>query len=165
MSDNDLVSLEFWLRATAPSIPSVVTVIVGFYVHHKTALLRQKRQEAHDRIEWIKTQVEKVNEPPRECWTLTGKQAASQGKVNTLRGFIQILDVNFHGLILLNPSFLNAREKYFVYKNALDEYKQESDVFSIQDVRRQKGMFERTSIYRDSAHFLIELTRVFQKNP
>lgn len=128
----------WWLLETlVPSAPPTIAAIVGFFVFHKLALQRQKREEVRQALENFRKSISELLEASTKCWEITGKKANSSGRVRKYKSKLTRSNLGLSALITYDPFFVEIKEKYRIYRSKLDEVSNEVSRDSIEGKSRK----------------------------
>lgn len=110
-----------WLQILAPSIPSTIAIVVGFYAFHYYALKRQKRQEVFDEIKKLHLLLDECVKVAEDAWKQSGKRAVESGGVMQLRGKLMQLSNTTENLVEKDALFCGLRELVRAFRKGVDE--------------------------------------------
>lgn len=110
-----------WIELFAPSLPSTVAIVAGFYAFHYFAVKRQKRQEIFEESKKLHNLVDECIEIAKESWKVSGKRAVEAGKVMHLRGKLMQLSTTAENLVEKQKRFGELNACIRAFRKAVDE--------------------------------------------
>lgn len=141
-----------WLmQALIPSVPPTLTAVVGFYVFHKLAVRRQKREEVRQICQKFRDSLQELCNSAEKAWEKSGDSAVRDGDVVEFKGRIFLADINLNSIITHEVNFRPLKSVYIDFKRELDEINDDDLRLSIEDRQRPPRQEYAASIKRRAA--------------
>lgn len=126
-----------WIaQALIPSVPPTLTAIAGFYVFHKLAVRRQKREEIRQLCQKFRESLQDLSGAAEAAWGKAGDSAVKEGDIVKYKGKIFVADLYLSSIATYEPKFDSVKQQYIAYKRRIDEYSDEKERVSIESRER-----------------------------
>lgn len=121
MDDQSNALSDQFLSSFIESLPSVTTILVGFFIFHILASRRQRRDEIFKLVEFIRGAIDEAVDDAKCAWTSTGADAVKNGHVFSLRARLMLISLEIEHLCDQNKSFVAVRENFSRFRSSVDE--------------------------------------------